>query len=98
MRTEATKDRAGARLHQHYQLWFVGDGATTEFRLTKTYGRFDDVMVFVNGSVKRPDVPGTAYDYRLRGLTSGYSGEKNAVSLNVAPALNQNILVTVVST
>jgi hypothetical protein len=98
MKSDVTRERRDNRVHQHYTQWFVGDGAKTEFLLEKTYEQFEDLDVFVDGLLKRPDVPGTAYDYQLRGLTSGYDGEKNAVKFNVAPANTDNVCVRIIST
>lgn len=98
MKTSALSGPAGNRLHTHYSLWFVGDGATTEFRLEKTVGRVDDVAVYVDGVRQRPAEKGTAYDYSIRGLTSGYDGERNAVRLVVAPLATVDVCIDVIST
>jgi len=72
--------------HRHYQDWATGDGVTTEFPLTHTVLRGDDVFVYVSGILKRPSTRGTAYDYAIRGLTAGYAGDSNRVKFTVAPA------------
>jgi hypothetical protein len=54
--------------------------------------------VFVNGALKRPDEPGTAHDYKLRGFTAGYDGDKNAVKFAAAPGAGQAIAFIMVST
>ena len=95
---DPTSDRTGQRLHQHYDYWFVGDGAKTQFLLTRAFTRADDVLVFVDGAVKRPDLAGTAYDYALRGVTAGYNGDKNAVKFAVAPPNTKNVLIRLIST
>lgn len=98
MRMEPTKDRTGQRLHQHYAQWFVGDGVKVEFALARTYGRVEDVDAYVDGALKRPDESGVVYDYKLRGLTSGYDGERNTVKFAVAPPNTKNVLVRIIST
>lgn len=98
MKSDPTKDRDRAKTHQHYVEWFRGDGAKTEFRLQHHYTRFDDVEVFLNGFLFKPDVSGATEDYKLRGLTPGYAGEKNAVKFASAPANLWDIAVRLVST
>ena len=89
--------RGVGRAHRHYEQWFVGTGAQTEFLLNRTYEREEDVEVFVDGLKMRPKSRGTAHDFELRGLTPGYAGDRNAVRMAVAPALNDNVCVRVVS-
>lgn len=98
MKSEPTKDRTAQKLHSHYAEWFTGDGAKVEFLLTRSIGRVEDVMVFVDGAIKRPDKDGTAYDYKIRGHTSGYAGDKNAIKFAVAPANTKNVAVLIIST
>lgn len=78
--------------------YFVGDNATTEFFLSKTIARPEDVMVFVGGALQRPDEPGTAHDFALRGHTSGYAGDKNAVKFTAAPGTSVDVQVWILST
>lgn len=91
-------DKTGLRLHSHYTYWFTGTGAKTEFAIPKTFSKADDVLVFVDGAVQRPDVPGTAYNYALRGVTSGYIGDKNTIKFAVAPPNTKNVLICIIST
>jgi hypothetical protein len=98
VKTDATQDKINARLHQHYTERFVGDGAKTEFLLTHTYGRPDDVCVFVNGNRMRPQDRATAHDFKVRGITAGYDGDRNAIKFTVAPVLNADVCVDVIST
>ena len=98
MKGEATQDRINNRTHQHYQLWFTGDGAKTEFFLTKNIGRPEDVAVYVDGARMRPKDKGTAYDFQIRGHTPGYSGDKNAIKFTAAPANGVNVCVDIIST
>lgn len=78
--------------HRHYQDRAEGDGGTTEFALTRTILRGDDLLVFVSGLLKLPDLNGTAYDYAIRGITPGYDGDSNRVKFNVAPAPGATII------
>lgn len=89
--------RSVSKLHSHYQQWFVGNGAQTEFRLDYRFRRPDDVAVFVNGNKMRPDIPGTAHDYKLRGITPGYSGDQNAILLASAPIVGMDVCVSIIS-
>lgn len=89
--------RGGGRFHRHYGQWFTGDGAATEFRLDKTIGKDADVLVFVAGALKRPDENGTAHDYRIRGVTGGYAGDRNTIKFAAAPAAGAAIYVAVIS-
>lgn len=98
MRSDTTAERAAGRRHTHYAQWFVGDGVKTEFLLSRTIQRVEDVMVTVDGLVKRPYENGTAYDYQVRGHTAGYGGEKNAIKFAVAPANTKNVGVFLIST
>lgn len=70
--------------HRHYQVWVTGTAAT-EYDLTKTVLRPDDLLVFVSGALKRPAAHGTTNDYAIRGLTPGYPGDSNRVKFAVAP-------------
>jgi hypothetical protein len=79
-------------IHRHYQDWAVGDGATTEFPLSHTVLRGEDVLVFVSGIAKRPSQSGTAYDYAIRGITPGYNGDTNRIKFTVPPAPGAPIL------
>ena len=97
-RTEATPQQVSSRLHQHYELSFKGTGAQTEFFLTKTIGRLQDITVQVAGVRQRVADRGTANDYSVRGLTPGYNGSANAIKFVVAPPLAADILIDVVST
>lgn len=86
MKTDATQDRQNNRMHQHYSDFQDGDGATTEFFLSRTVSSLDELHVYIDGQLKRPDNSGTAHDYKVRGLTPGYDGDKNAVKFASAPA------------
>lgn len=86
MRSGRTEEQLASLAHQQYVAWAVGDGAKTEFPLPRDVTRLDDLLVFVAGLLKRPDEPGTAHDYAVRGLTPSYSGDKNYVKFAVAPA------------
>lgn len=98
MRTEATKDRIAARLHQHYVEHFVGTGAQLEFFLGHTVSRVEDIAVYVDGVRQKVSISGTANDYKIRGLTAGYVGDKNAITFTVAPIVSADIIIDVVST
>jgi len=98
MKSDATHDRASNRMHQHYQQWFTGDGAKTEFLLTRTIGRPEDVAVYVDGLRMRPKDRGTAYDFKIRGHSAGYAGEKNAITFTAAPANGDYVCVDIIST
>lgn len=98
MKTDATPDSTNNRLHRHYQEVFNGDGATTEFRLTHTIGRLEDVAVYKAGLRMRPSTKGTANDFKVRGHTAGYDGDKNAIQFTVAPVLNAAVIVDIIST
>lgn len=97
-RIEGNHNQIATRLHQHYALPFVGTGAQVEFFLTKTIARLQDVTVTVAGVRQKVSDRGTNNDYKVRGHTPGYSGDRNAIKFTVAPALNADILVDVVST
>lgn len=77
--------------HRHYAAWADGDGATTEFPLPITVLRAEDVAVYVGGNLMRPSERGTAHDYAVRGLTSGYDGDSNRVRFTAAPANGADI-------
>lgn len=98
MRRLTSRDRANASSHVHYTEWLRGDGVTTEFFLSHRITRFDDIEVFLNGFLYKPDVSGTTEDYKVRGLTPGYPGDSNAITFAVAPPLNWDIAVRLVST
>lgn len=78
--------------HRHYQDSAVGDGTTTEFPLSHTILRADDLLVFVGGLHKILSARGTANDYAIRGLTAGYAGDSNRVKFTVAPAPGTHIV------
>lgn len=86
-----TQEQINDRAHQQYQAWAVGDGATVEFALPKNVTRLDDLIVAVAGANKRPSDKGTAYDYKVRGITPGYDGDKNMVKFTVAPIAASSI-------
>jgi len=96
MKGEGTPDRVDNRLHQHFSEIFVGTGAQTEFFLSRRIESEDFVHVYVGGSRYRPDSRGTAYDFKIRGVTSGYAGEKNAIKFAIAPANLANIVVDII--
>ena len=98
MKTEATQDRTNNRAHQHYTETFTGDGAKTVFFLAHNYATSHDVQVHVGGSRKRAAEPGTAHDYSLRGVTSGFDGDKNAIKFGAAPGNGADIVVDVTGT
>ena len=93
--TEGPKGRSPQQLlgmaHKHYLQWATGDGVTTDFALTVTILRLENVRVYVGGVLMRPTDRGTAYDYAVRGLTPGYDGDSNRVRFTVAPALNADV-------
>lgn len=98
MKSDQTQDRVDNRGHQHYTETFTGDGATTTFFLAHNYGTTHDVQVHVSGSRKRAAEPGAAHDYSLRGVTSGFDGDKNAIKFAAAPANDADIVVDVTGT
>ena len=98
MKTEASQDRLNNRAHQHYTETFTGDAIKTVFFLAHTYNSTHDVQVHVNGARKRADEPGAAHDYSLRGVTSGFDGDKNAIQFHAAPIAASDIVVDVTGT
>lgn len=98
MKTDQTQDRIDNRGHQHYTETFTGDGVKTTFFLAHNYATTHDVQVHVAGSRKRADESGTAHDYKLRGVTSGFDGQKNAIQFHAAPANGADIVVDVTGT
>lgn len=74
--------QARNRTHRHYIEWFIGDGATLEFVLSKTPANVSQLMVFVAGLLMRPNDRATVYDYALNGAR---------VKFTVAPANLANI-------
>lgn len=93
MRSGRTQDQINNMAHRRYTIWATGDGAKTDFPIGKNITRLDDLCVFVAGLLLRPFDKGTAYDYRVRGLSDpvGYIGDANTVRIVVAPAVNVNI-------
>lgn len=91
MRSGRTQEQLNSLAHRAYVTWATGDGVTTEFALPKIVARLDDLMVTVAGLVKRPDLNGAAFDYKVRGLTPGYTGDRNFVKFAVAPVAAANI-------
>lgn len=91
MSSGKTQEQTNNIVRQPYQGWAVGDGSTTEFALPKTVARIDDLVVAVNGANMRPADKGTAHDYKIRGFTPGYVGDKNKVKFTSAPTAGQNI-------
>lgn len=79
-------------VHRQYVTAAAGDGVKTEFALPKNVLRLDDLLVFVAGLVKRSADAGAARDYKVRGLSGGYSGEANFVKFTAAPANGADIL------
>lgn len=88
-----TQEQLNNLAHRQYTIWATGDGATTDFAIGKRVARLDDLVVKVAGLLLRPYDKGTAYDYKVRGLSDpiGYPGDQNTVRITVAPALNVNI-------
>lgn len=84
------KDRSpitiSAMAHKHYRKLHSGDGVTVEFEIGGTVDRVEDIMVFVAGLLQRAQDGPTAYDYAVRGLSSGYDGDKNMIKFAAAPA------------
>ena len=78
-------DILSTRTHQHYDEWLLGDGTTTVFHLAKTPVY---LTVTVDGAKKRPSVPGTTYDYSLKGST---------VTFVTAPASGKHVCFSQVS-
>ncbi len=75
-----------ALAHNHYQTMYIGDGATVEFALPTAVQRASDVTgVYVDGARKTLATPGVAHDYAIRGITSGYVGDKNRIKFAAAP-------------
>ena len=78
-------DILSTRTHQHYDEWHLGDGTTTVFHLAKSPVY---LTVTVDGAKKRPSVPGTTYDYSLKGST---------VTFVTAPASGKHVCFSQVS-
>jgi len=89
--------RGSERRHTHYDFWFTGNGAKTEYQISKTFEREEDVAVFVDGLCMRPKNRATNYDYQLRGLTPGYNGDRNTVLFTVAPPNGDYVRISVIS-
>jgi hypothetical protein len=62
-RRDTLPHRDSGSPHEHVVQWAVGNGSATAFWLTRNPKRLDDLMVFVNGALKRPAEKGTANDY-----------------------------------
>lgn len=77
MKVRGDLDLLTSRSHTHTIQWFTGDGTTTVFHLAKTPQNASQLMVFVDGQLKRPSDRGTIHDYTLSG---------SAVTLASAPA------------
>jgi hypothetical protein len=91
MASGRTQEQLNKVIRQQYQGWATGDGVTTEFPLPKKVGRLDDLCVIVAGLDKRPSDKGTAYDFKVRGITAGYDGDTNMVKFTAAPAAGADI-------
>jgi hypothetical protein len=79
--------------HRHYQSPLVGDGVTVEFALPHSILRGDDLNVYVAGALMTPATPGVANDYKIRGITAGYAGDKNRIKFAVAPGMGVKIML-----
>lgn len=86
MRSGRPQDELNNMAHRRYVAWATGDAVKTEFPLPKVVARLDDLVVTVAGLVKRPDLNGAVFDYKVRGLTPGYAGDRNFVKFAAAPA------------
>jgi hypothetical protein len=93
MKTWPSKASVGNRLHQRYQEHFVGTGARVEFFLKRSVVRPENLAVYVDGVRQRVSERGAAHDYSIRGITAGYSGDRNAIRFVVAPLLNVDVIV-----
>lgn len=100
--------RALASAHRHHEFWATGNGIRTEFFVAEvdalgkvirgaSFVRADDVEVYVAGTKMRPDAPGVAHDFKVRGITAGYDGDKNAIKLAVAPGNGVSVCIRVVA-
>lgn len=98
MKSDQTQDRIDNRAHAHYTEAFVGDGVKTVFFLAHNYSSTHDVQAHVAGSRKRADEPGSAKDYALRGVTTGFAGDKNALQFHAAPANGADIVIDITGT
>lgn len=62
-----------SRSHEHRQVWFTGDGTTTQYALDWTPRDVSQIAVYVAGARQRPADRGTAYDFSLTGSTITFS-------------------------
>ena len=93
---DRTPDQVAGMSHRHTTTWATGDGATVEFPLKTQVLRADDVVVTVDGALKRPRDQTGAFDYTVRGFFPAvYDGDKNRVKFTVAPAAGKNIAFNV---
>lgn len=84
--TGKTPEQLRGMIHKHYRQFHSGDGATVEFDIGGTVMRVEDLMVFVAGLLQRAKDGATAYDYSVRGLSSGYDGDTNRIRFSAPPA------------
>lgn len=93
MRSGRTQEQINNSILRQYTIWATGDGAKVEFPIGKNVMRLDDLIVKVAGLTLRPFDKGTAFDYKVRGLSDavGYPGDNNTVKFTVAPAAAANI-------
>lgn len=69
-------------------LWYTGDAVKTLFKAPKLARRIDDLMVFVNGALKRPKDKATAYDF-------SFDATKGMVTFTAAPGAGQYVALIV---
>lgn len=93
MRSGRTQENLNNIAHQQFTFWATGDGVKVEFPIGKNVTRLDDLIVKVGGLTLRPFDKGTAFDYKVRGLSDpvGYPGDNNTVKFTAAPAGAANI-------
>lgn len=90
-----SQDTINGMAHRHYPaLVATGDGVKTEFALPRTVLRLGDETVLVAGVLMRATDATGAYDYAVRGLTAGYSGDSNTIKLAVAPLVGVEVTLT----
>lgn len=98
MKRDGTPDRLNEASHRHYTEWFIADGVKTEFFLSHRVVRLEDIAVYVNGNRYKPDINGTAHDFKIRGITPGYPGDQNAIKFASAPIATMDVCVDIIST
>lgn len=81
-----SQEQVNAIAHQHKPDWQTATAGQTEFFLKRTVLNSDNLLVYVEGLLKRPADSSSARDYRIRGIhkdtpasATAYPGDSNAV-------------------